>query len=150
MQIKKSYIFFFHFMNVRRKSKKYVITASICLIGRFSNFRIWQLKKKKTKPPHLLRNTHEPMRKYAELNGVQFGGDLRSGTLTDRDLDVAARGHGCCAIGLYEEGTEAVHNYSRTFDFMSVSQRLHTVDSGILVPAFKIHLGHLQFPKKQM
>lgn len=90
------------------------------------------------------------MREDAQLNGIQFGGDLGSRSLAaDRYLHVAARRDRRAAIGLDQKCAQAVHYDRRSVNRLIGRQGAQLVHFGLLVAVLEIDHGSLVLLKKR-
>lgn len=90
------------------------------------------------------------MREDAQLNGVQFGGDLGSRSLApDRYLHVAARRDRRAAIGLDQKSAQAVHYDRRSVNRLIGRQGAQLVHFGLLVAVLEIDHGSLVLLEKR-
>lgn len=90
------------------------------------------------------------MREYAQLNGVQFGGDLGPRSLADRYPRVAARRDRRVAIRLDQKSAQAVHYDRRSVNRVAGRQRAQLVHFGLLVTVLEIDHGGLILLEKEI
>lgn len=79
------------------------------------------------------------MREDAELNGVEFGSDLRSQTLSDRDLDVTAISDLRGAVWFDQQRAQIVHDDDGTAQSISRRQRTQLIHVGILTTTLEVY-----------
>lgn len=101
-------------------------------------------------PAHLFGDAHETMREYAQLNGVQFGGDLGSRSLADRYPRVAARRDRRFAIRLDQKSAQAVHYDRWSVNRVAGRQGAQLVHFGLLVAVLEIDHGGLILLEKRV
>lgn len=90
-------------------------------------------------PTHLFSDAHKTMREDAELNGVEFGSDLRSQTLSDGDLDVTAISDLRGAVWFDQQRAQIVHDDDRTAQSISRRQRTRLIHVGILTTTLEVY-----------
>lgn len=93
-------------------------------------------------PAHLFSYRHEAMREDRQLNGVEFGGDVRSTNFNNLNQKVSALRHFKGAAGFDQNGGVVVDQNARTVHQIAWLQLLGLVDGGLLVAdLLEVHVG---------